>query len=93
MLVPAVSLALVILMKSPGFAPTSLAMESVDWMYGNWNGEALYLARTWADSSFVRSSCLGIRKCVLTLNAGTSSSTFFLRLTGFLGAAIRSDLH
>ena len=92
MLVPAVSLRLVILTKSPGFAPISLAMASVDWMYGNWEGEELNLARTWVDSSFVRSSCFGIRKWVLTLNAGTSSSTFF-RLTVLLGAAMPSYLH
>jgi hypothetical protein len=94
--VPAVSLVLVILTKSPGFAPISFAIESVDWMYGNCEGEALDLATTWAASSLVRSSCFGIRKCVLTLKAGTSSSTFFL-LTVFLvaafGAAMPVYLH
>jgi len=86
MLLPAVSLLRVILTRSPGLAPISFAMASVDWMYGSCEGEELNLARTCADSSFVRSSCFGIRKCVLTLKDGTSSSTFFLRTVFFAGA-------
>jgi hypothetical protein len=81
----------VILTKSPGFAPISLTIESVDWIYGNCDGDALNLATAWAASSLVRSSCFGIRKCVLTLKAGTSSSTFFL-LVVFLGAAFASAM-
>ena len=92
MLVPAVSLARVILMKSPGFAPTSFAIESVDWMYGNCDADALDLATTCAASSFVNNSCLGMRKCVLTLKDGTSSSTF-LRLTVLLVATMPDYPH
>ena len=47
-------------------------------MYGNWLGDEWNLSSTCCDSSFVRSSCLGIKKWVLTLKGGTSSSAVFL---------------
>ena len=40
---PAVSLFLVILMKSPAFAPIDFAAGSVEEMKGSWCGIALYL--------------------------------------------------
>ena len=87
MLSPAVSLLLVILTKSPGLAPTSFATGSVTAMYGKRPGVELKSFTTLSDSSRVSSSCFGMRKWVLILKAGTSSSTF-LRLTVFLGAAV-----